>query len=163
MSIDRRSLLARATGALSAFLAGGLGLPAAFYLLSPGRRAASAWVDAADLSQLQPRRPQEVALRRTRLDGWKIASDKTTAWIVRLDGDRVVAFSPQCTHLGCAYDFDEKKNEFVCPCHSSNFALDGRVLTGPAPRPLDRFEVKIDNNRVLLGALLPAPAPPSKA
>jgi menaquinol-cytochrome c reductase iron-sulfur subunit len=159
MWMDRRNFFARATDAMGALLAGGLGLPAIFYLLSPGRRAAaSAWVDATDLSQLDLRVPEEVNLRRTRMDGWKIASEKATAWVVRLGENEVIALSPQCTHLGCAYHYDEKKNEFVCPCHSSNFSLDGKVLTGPAPRPLDRFAVKVENGRVLIGPEIPPPA-----
>jgi len=28
------------------------------------------------------------------------------------------------------------------PCHNSLFSIDGRVLAGPAPRPLDRYETK---------------------
>lgn len=162
MSMERRTLFARATAALGAILGGGLGLPALTYLLAPGRRAAaSAWIDAADLNQLSNGVPEEVTLRRTRMDGWKITSEKSTAWVVRLDEKEVIALSPQCTHLGCAYHYDERKREFVCPCHTSNFALDGKVLTGPAPRPLDRFDVKIENNRVLIGALA-APKPQSK-
>ena len=41
-----------------------------------------------------------------------------------------------CTHLGCTPHLDS--NTFVCPCHGSRFSLDGRVLNGPASRPLDR-------------------------
>ena len=47
----------------------------------------------------------------------------------------MVAFNPACTHLGCAYHWDESPNNFVCPCHASVFSIDGKVLVGPAPRP----------------------------
>lgn len=158
--MERRTLLARASGALGAILAGGLGLPALIYLLVPGRRgAASAWLDAASLSDLQAGEPQEVTLRRTRLDGWKLSSDKTTAWLVRMDENEVVALAPQCTHLGCAYHYDDKKREFVCPCHTSNFSLDGKVLSGPAPRALDRYHIRIESGRVLVGGLQDAAKP----
>jgi menaquinol-cytochrome c reductase iron-sulfur subunit len=158
--MERRTLLARASGALGTILAGGLGLPALFYLLVPGRRAAaSALLDAANLSDLHAGEPQEVTLRRTRLDGWKLTSDKTTAWLVRMNEDEVVALAPQCTHLGCAYHYDDKKREFVCPCHTSNFSLDGKVLSGPAPRALDRYLVRIESGRVLVGGLQDAPNP----
>lgn len=46
-----------------------------------------------------------------------------------------------------------QKNAGLCPCHSSVFSPDGKVLGGPAPRPLDRYHVKIENTRLLLGRL----------
>jgi len=63
----------------------------------------------------------------------------------------VVAFAPQCTHLGCGYHWDEQKQYFVCPCHSSTFSIDGEVLSGPAPRPLDRYEVRVQGEKLWLG------------
>jgi menaquinol-cytochrome c reductase iron-sulfur subunit len=72
---------------------------------------------------------------------------------VKLDGGDVVAFAPQCTHLGCAYHFDETEKQFLCPCHNSVFSIDGKVVSGPAPRPLDRFDAKVQNNKLLLGEI----------
>jgi Rieske Fe-S protein len=57
------------------------------------------------------------------------------------------------THLGCAYQWDLTEKEFVCPCHASGFSLDGKVIAGPAPRPLDRYDTRIENNRLMLGRL----------
>ena len=65
----------------------------------------------------------------------------------------VVAFGPQCTHLGCAYHWEEGKNEFLCPCHSSLFSIDGKVLSGPAPRPLDRYETQRRGQQTAAGPL----------
>lgn len=44
---------------------------------------------------------------------------------------------PRCTHMGCELGFDEAEQTWECPCHGSRFAQDGRVLQGPATRPLD--------------------------
>lgn len=133
---------------MSAALAG----PALIYLLLPPRlRKEQQWVDAGDVSKLEPNVPVEMVFRKNRLDGWKLSSEKQTAWVVKLAGQNVVAFGPQCTHLGCAYHWDERKSEFLCPCHNSVFSIDGKVVSGPAPRPLDRYSSKIENGKLLLG------------
>nr|ACF24531.1 cytochrome b6-f complex iron-sulfur subunit [Gymnochlora stellata] len=41
-----------------------------------------------------------------------------------------------CTHLGCVVPWDGQDNKFKCPCHGSQYAADGHVVRGPAPRPL---------------------------
>lgn len=131
-----------------------LSLPALLYLFLPPRlRRAAEWVEAGDVTKLVPRIPTELVFRKNRVDGWKISSEKETAWVVKLDDQRIVAFGPQCTHLGCAYHWEEPKSQFLCPCHSSVFSVDGKVISGPAPRPLDRYETKIENGKLLLGAL----------
>ena len=133
---------------MSAALAG----PALIYLLLPPRlRKEQQWVDAGDVSKLEPNVPVEMVFRKNRLDGWKLSSEKQTAWVVKLAGQNVVAYGPQCTHLGCAYHWDERKSEFLCPCHNSVFSIDGKVVSGPAPRPLDRYSSKIENGKLLLG------------
>jgi menaquinol-cytochrome c reductase iron-sulfur subunit len=69
---------------------------------------------------------------------------------VKKDNSDVTAFSPQCTHLGCGYRWDDAERKFKCPCHRSVFDLNGAVLSGPAPRPLDRLPVKIENGRLFV-------------
>lgn len=48
-----------------------------------------------------------------------------------------VLFSPICPHLGCRFDWNGPANRFICPCHGSQFGLEGDKLAGPAPRGLD--------------------------
>src|SRR5579884_1794123 len=131
-----------------------LAIPAIAYLFFPPRtKKAAQWVDAADLAQIPVNSPQEVSFTVNRIDGWKVNSVKTTAWVVKTADDRAVAFAPQCTHLGCAYHWDEVNKDFLCPCHTSTFAIDGRVTSGPAPRPLERYAVKIEGTKLLLGPI----------
>jgi menaquinol-cytochrome c reductase iron-sulfur subunit len=108
-------------------------------------------VDAGDVSRLALRTPEEIVFRHNRVDGWKVSSEKTTAWVVRLSEKDVVAFAPQCTHLGCAYHWDARNGNFLCPCHTSAFSVEGKVLTGPAPRPLDRYQSKIEGGKLFIG------------
>jgi len=48
-----------------------------------------------------------------------------------------------CTHLGCTVAYFQSDHEFHCPCHGSVFAGSGKVIHGPAPRPLQWFEVTL--------------------
>ena len=151
---DRRTFLLSILYSLWAGIAAALSIPAAVYLfLPPNPRKENDWAEAGDVTRMVPNSPVEMVFRRNRIDGWRIQSEKSTAWAVKLDSGEVVAFAPQCTHLGCAYHWEDNKRQFVCPCHSSVFSSDGTVVSGPAQRPLDRFEAKVERNKLLVGAV----------
>lgn len=153
-SPDRRAFFSTMVYGLWGVIAAALSIPAALYLLLPPKlRGDAEWSDAGDIAKLVPDEPVELVFRRTRVDGWRIQSEKTTTWAVKFDNGQIVAFAPQCTHLGCAYHWNEAKKNFLCPCHTSVFAMDGKVLSGPAPRPLDRYESKIENNKLMVGEI----------
>jgi menaquinol-cytochrome c reductase iron-sulfur subunit len=153
--VTRRKFYVAAIYGLWSVIAVALSIPAAIYLLLPPKlRKAPQWVDAGDISKLEPGVPVEMVFRQNRVDGWKIQSEKTNAWVVKFADSHVVAFGPQCTHLGCAYHWDENRNFFVCPCHSSIFNINGAAVSGPAPRPLDRFETRVEKGELSLGALV---------
>lgn len=75
--------------------------------------------------------------------GARIALDTRRVCIVR-DGDRIAAISTTCTHLGCIVAVAE--TGFACPCHGSRFDQDGNVTGGPAPRPLQWYQVSLAPN-----------------
>jgi menaquinol-cytochrome c reductase iron-sulfur subunit len=81
-------------------------------------------------------------------DGWLKSSTIKSVWAVRKNDDEVTIYSPLCTHLGCGFRWEPEKQVFICPCHASVFDIEGRVLEGPAPRPLDTLPVKIENGRL---------------
>ena len=152
--LTRRRFYVGAIYGIWAAIAATLGVPALAYLFLPPKvRKEDEWVEVGDVTKLAPETPVEMVFRRNRVDGWKIISEKGTAWVVKHADNSVTAFGPQCTHLGCAYHWDERRSDFLCPCHNSLFALDGKVVSGPAPRPLDRFDVKIQGKNLLLGRL----------
>ncbi len=151
---SRRGFFIGAIFGLWGLIAAALGIPALTYLLFPPKaRDEEEWVEAGDISRLQPGAPLEMVFRRNRRDGWRVISEKSIAWVVKLPNGDVVAYGPQCTHLGCAYRWDEGKSEFLCPCHSSLFSIEGAVLSGPAPRPLDRFDTRVEGGKLRIGRL----------
>jgi len=63
-------------------------------------------------------------------------------WIVR-EPDRLYVIEAKCTHLGCTPNWLAAEGKFKCPCHGSGFTPDGINIEGPAPRPLERFQVTL--------------------
>jgi Rieske Fe-S protein len=56
------------------------------------------------------------------------------------------ACTATCTHLGCTVQWSPGDRRFYCPCHGSIYDASGKVLAGPAPRPLDWFEVRLSKD-----------------
>lgn len=69
-------------------------------------------------------------------------------YLVRMPDGGFVALYRKCTHLGCAVPWNPAEGRFICPCHGSEFEQDGQVINAPAPRPLDRFAITIENGIV---------------
>ncbi len=72
-------------------------------------------------------------------------------WVVTKDGENFTVFNPRCTHLTCAYNWKEEgphKGHFFCPCHDAVFDINGEVLGGPPPRPLDTLPAKVEKGRL---------------
>ncbi len=150
----RRTFYVRAINVLGAVITAALALPAAAYLLiKPKGQDVSDYIEIAEVDQIAPGRPEEIVYRRTRVDGWKRMEEKTTTWVVK-SNEHVIAFAPSCTHLGCAYHWDDELHNFLCPCHSTVFGLDGSVVSGPAPRPLDRYVSKVVGGKLMISSQL---------
>lgn len=62
-----------------------------------------------------------------------------------------VALSAVCTHLGCVVKWVDDKGEFLCPCHAGRFSMEGAVLGGPPPAPLESFPVALEGDQLLIG------------
>jgi menaquinol-cytochrome c reductase iron-sulfur subunit len=97
-----------------------------------------------------------VVFTRLLRDGWMVRTVEEHVWVRKKSDGTVLVFEPHCTHLGCAYDWDAKTQQFLCPCHGGKFDKDGTRVAGPPPRPLDRFETRIENNQIRIGKFLKA-------
>ena len=71
-------------------------------------------------------------------------------WVIRAKDDRnrniIYALSTVCTHLGCNPNWLEADKKFKCPCHGSGFRISGVNFEGPAPRPLERHAVRVNDD-----------------
>ena len=85
-------------------------------------------------------------------------ADPAIEYLVVNDGPKIAeyAISTTCTHLGCTVAWKSEQKRFACPCHGSQFDDQGRVVHGPARRPLGLLTVVVKQNQVRLVTRAPA-------
>jgi Rieske Fe-S protein len=93
---------------------------------------------------------ERVVLEYETKHGWLAREEKRLVYIKRLKGDEVVAINATCTHLGCIVTWKEDQKIFQCPCHDGRYDAQGRVISGPPPRPLNRHKTKVEDGRIFL-------------
>jgi Rieske Fe-S protein len=115
------------------------------------RKAATDWIELGKTEDFGVGQPTMVQWVTSRMDGWFMETTPRAVWVVKQDGENFAVFNPRCTHLTCAYNWQEKgehKDSFFCPCHDAAFDINGQVLAGPPPRALDTLPVKVEDGRL---------------
>jgi cytochrome b6-f complex iron-sulfur subunit len=79
---------------------------------------------------------------------------KERTFILRTEGG-FLAISAICTHLHCIVNWNEVLKKFECPCHGAKFNLNGEVLEGPPPRPLDLYKLQLVAGNVVVDRASP--------
>jgi menaquinol-cytochrome c reductase iron-sulfur subunit len=152
--LDRRSFLRRTINAMIGGATALLGVPVISYIISPVlKRPGFVWTEVGSVGDFKTGSPNKVAYRALSQDAWSRRFVERSAWVVAKGEKSYTVFSPFCTHLGCLYNWIEDRGRFECPCHNSIFDIEGRVISGPAPRSLDRYEAKVDDRKLFVGAL----------
>ncbi|MRR15516.1 MAG: ubiquinol-cytochrome c reductase iron-sulfur subunit [Deltaproteobacteria bacterium] len=140
---SRRQFLIRGTGILSIVCGVIVGIPLVGSFIGPKKSSADHWIKVADLRDLPAGQPIGLKAADVERDAYLQDSVVRRIWVVKHNDDTVTAFSPTCPHLGCQVDWNAASGRFECPCHGSVYAPDGKVLGGPAPRPLDTLATRI--------------------
>ncbi len=148
--MGRRKFLAGIIGVVASTVAALVGIPAIGYLISPGvkKQNEDKWLTLGPVSSLTPGVPTGFPYSRRIKDGWVESTQTGIAYAITHDGQEVKVFSNLCTHLNCRVTWNEARQGFFCPCHDGLFGIDGQVLAGPPPRPLDQFKTKIENGQL---------------
>lgn len=156
--MSRRQFLSYTLGGTGAFMAG---MPLIFNLrfaVDPllKKKEGSEYVKVVEEAKIT-NEPQVFKFDKEVVDGWYVSNPTFEAWISRGDDGQIFALSPVCKHLGCTVNWNsntEFPNEYYCPCHGAHYTKDGEALE-VAPKPLDEYEVKVDNGYVYLGPIVP--------
>lgn len=98
----------------------------------------------------EPNENYKIGFPEDYVDGAVIFFEEIKAFLIR-KGNSFQAISAVCTHLGCTVNRVVGDVPYKCPCHGSHFNEEGRVISGPAPRPLNWLAVsKAKDGRLII-------------
>lgn len=151
----RRRFLSRLSVALGALGAAFVAIPSVGFLLGL-RKTPQVWRTVGKLNDFQLGSTVNVSFLDSSPLAWSGVTAQTAAWLRRVDDHQFIAFSMHCTHLGCPVRWLADANLFMCPCHGGVFYADGSVASGPPPKPLNQYPVRVENDEV---QILTSPVP----
>jgi menaquinol-cytochrome c reductase iron-sulfur subunit len=140
---------------LSSIGAALVAIPSVGFLLGL-RKTPQVWRTVGKLSDFKIGSTVNVSFQNSSPLPWSGVTAQTAAWLRRTSDQQFVAFSMNCTHLGCPVRWLSEANLFMCPCHGGVFYADGQVASGPPPKPLNQYPVRVDNDEV---QILTSPVP----
>ncbi len=149
---ERRNFLKLATWAIGGLISAAYAVPGLAYLIRPAleRTGGDDWIRLGSTSKVELGTPTLFKAKIQRQTGWITNEEELSVYVSTSDGRNFTAMSNICTHLGCRVRWISEQEQFFCPCHNAAFDKEGRVAAGPPPRPLDQYEVRIEDDQILI-------------
>lgn len=146
-TLTRRNFFKVVSSIVTGFIIVTLGIPMVESMVgSASNKKSKTYSKLTSLNSIHEGTPENLPLVITKEDAFIKETQPENVWAVKTTGEDIRVFSPICPHLGCRYQWHAQKNLFICPCHNSVFNKEGKVVSGPAPRPLDTLPIKKQNN-----------------
>jgi len=147
----RRNFMKAAIAGIGGLIGAALGLPAIPYIMGPAlQKESDNWLQLGSVSKVELNIPTLFKKTIETQTGWINTEEKISVYELTSNGQDYVVMSNVCTHLGCRVRWIPEKDGFFCPCHNGVFSKDGTVVAGPPPRPLDRFESKVEDGVIFI-------------
>jgi Rieske Fe-S protein len=150
--LSRRNFMQAAIWGMGGLIGIGFGVSAVVYVVGHSLQGqqTQTWVHLGPTSKVEQGVPTLFTFNLQTQTGWISSTEEVSVYILTTDGRTYIAMSNICTHLGCHVRWIQDQNEFICPCHNGQFNIDGEVIAGPPPRPLDRYNVKVENDQLFV-------------
>lgn len=147
----RRRFLAWFSAGLGTVAAAAVGVPVIGFFFAPLMgRPVEAWRSLGPVDRFRIGETVEVRIPSAAPVPWAGEAAEMAAWLRRQGPSEFVAFSVNCTHLGCPVRSMANARLFLCPCHGGVYYEDGAVAGGPPPRALTQYPVRVEGGNVLL-------------
>jgi menaquinol-cytochrome c reductase iron-sulfur subunit len=141
--LSRKKFLSIGSYIIGGGISAMIGFPAVSYVISPAMKEEEV-IDLIPLgliSKVEIGIPTLFNAKIQHTSGWIDSEQEVSFYVYSDNGKEFFALSNVCTHLGCSVSWVEEEDVFVCPCHNAVFTKKGEIVSGPPPRPLDRFKV----------------------
>lgn len=150
--ISRRKFLSIATWSIGGFIGVAIAIPAIVYIAGPAlkRSKTQNWIRLGPASKVELNTPTLFKATVQQQSGWIVNEEELSFYVLTENGRDYIAMSNICTHLGCRVRWINEQGQFFCPCHNAIFDKEGKVVAGPPPRPLDRYEVKVEDGQLFV-------------
>jgi len=153
--LSRRNFMQTAIWGIGGLIGIVFGASAVAYVVGPSLKKlqTETWVRLGPTSKVELGIPTLFTFTIQTQTGWIENTEELSVYVLSVDGRTYIAMSNICTHLGCRVRWITEQDQFFCPCHNGVFDISGNVVAGPPPRPLDRYDVKVENDQlyVLVG------------
>ena len=149
--MSRRDMMKAAIFGIGGLISASIVVPAIGYIVGPAlKQAQDTWIRLGSVSKVELNEPTLFKATVETQTGWIDTQEEVSAYVLTENGKDFAALSNICTHLGCRIRWIAEEGKFFCPCHNGVFARDGSVVSGPPPRPLDRFETKVEDGTLYI-------------
>jgi menaquinol-cytochrome c reductase iron-sulfur subunit len=144
-AINRREALSTiAFWGATAAAVGAVGLPAIRFAVGNAlEEGTHQWVPVGPIDKLTADDFKRVVYQFRTTDAWREVTRDGLLYARIGDDGEPLALSARCTHLSCNVSWRADESRFACPCHRGYYDVDGEVISGPPPRPLERLETRI--------------------
>jgi menaquinol-cytochrome c reductase iron-sulfur subunit len=153
--LSRRNFMQSAIWGIGGLIGIVFGASAVAYVVGPSlkKQQTETWVRLGPTSKVELGVPTLFTYTVQTQTGWIENTEEVSVYVLTTDARTYIAMSNICTHLGCRVRWITDQDKFFCPCHNGEFDMEGDVISGPPPRPLDRYDVKVENDQlyVLIG------------
>ena len=150
--ISRREFMKYMIAALGGLIGLGYGIPAIGYVVAPAlaKSQAQQWIQLGAVSKVELGTPTLFKVNISRQTGWIVNQEELSVYVLTENGRDFVAMSNVCTHLGCRIRWIADQGQYYCPCHNGVYDKQGNVVSGPPPRPLDKYQIKVENDQLFI-------------
>ncbi|MFQ5607240.1 MAG: ubiquinol-cytochrome c reductase iron-sulfur subunit [Candidatus Zixiibacteriota bacterium] len=135
----RRAFLTRAISGLSAAFALFVVYPVARFLKQPA-------VTGGNVKRTVAAKVADVTVDSGRI----FRFGNSPGLLINTPDGKIKAFSAVCTHLDCTVQYVPGENHILCACHNGKYDLNGNVISGPPPRPLESYDVTLQDEDVIV-------------